>query len=148
MRSGREIALLVALALCACRGRGVRDRIERPTSEDGSDTRSIPAGTTTVRSVATPVPTGVKPRTIARAYAVALVTTKTHVYFGDADDDSLLAVPKAGAREPTRIARRAPVAAALVADAKALTWIASPGDTVVRLPLEGAPSPTTIRERE
>jgi hypothetical protein len=98
--------------------------------------------------VATPVVTAVKPRTIARAYAVAIATTKTHVYFGDADDDALLVVPKVGAAEPTRVARRAPVASALVADASSLTWIASPGDTVLCMPLEGASTPTTLRERE
>jgi hypothetical protein len=153
MGTRREMPLLVvvALALGACFGRGARgvpDRFERSSSEDGSEAATTAAGTTTLRSVATPVVTAVKPRTIARAYAVAIATTKTHVYFGDADDDALLVVPKVGAAEPKRVARRAPVASALVADASSLTWIASPGDTVLCMPLEGASTPTTLRERE
>jgi hypothetical protein len=41
-----------------------------------------------------------------------------------------------------------PVTSALVVDANALTWIASPGDSVLRLPLGSTASPTVIRERE
>lgn len=154
MRSGRKFAILGVLALTACfgrggRDRGVPDRFERPAADDASETAlRSPAGTTTVRSVATPVPAGAKARVIARTHSFALATTKTHVYFGDADDGWLMALPKTGAPEPTRVARHAPVTSALVADATSLTWIASPGDTVLRLPFAGASSPTTIRERE
>jgi hypothetical protein len=145
------LALLATVALGACAGRGARgvpDRFERPASDDGSDPAASPAATTTIRSIATPVPTGVKARTIARTHAVAIATTKTHVYFGDAEDDWLLSLAKAGGTEPKRVARHAPVNTALVADDTSLTWIATPGDTVLRLPLDGAATPTTIRERE
>jgi hypothetical protein len=155
VNSSRKLPLVFVLALtvfagCAGRDRGVPDRFERPRSGEarsGSAAADAPAGTTTVRSVATPVP-GKKPRVIARAHAVALATTKTHVYFGDADDGWLFAMPKAGATEPARVARHAPVTNALVADATWLTWIASPGDSVLRMHHGATGEPTTIRERE
>ena len=150
MLGPRKLPLLAALALTACLGRGGRgvpDRIERPPTEDGAE-KPAPAGTTTVSSVSTPLPVGTKPQILARAHSVALATTKTHVYFGDADDDWLVSMPKAGASEPTRVARHSPVSGALVADATALTWIASPGDSVLRLPLGSNAAPTTIRDRE
>lgn len=152
MRFPRRLPVIVVLALTGCFGRGSRgvpDRFEPPSSEEGSDgARSEPAGTTTVRSVATPAPAGKRPRVVARASSVALATTKTHVYFGDADDHWILALPKADGAEVARIARHAPVANALVADATSLTWIASPGDSVQRIPLDGSSPASTIRERE
>src|SRR5205085_2860779 len=120
MRSGSKFPLVAALVLTACSGRGARgvpDRIERPVAS-ASESGTSPVATTTVSSVTTPVPPGAKPRIVARAYSAALATTKTHVYFGDADDDWLLAMPKAaGAAEPTRVAHHVPVTSALVADA-------------------------------
>lgn len=161
MRFPRGIRLFVGVAVLALGGcfgrgsRGVPDRIERPSSDedrDGEGALGERAGTTTVRSVATPVAAGKKPRVIARAHSVALATTKTHVYFGDADDDWLAALPKDALTgltpEVTRFAWHAPVRGALVADATSLTWIAAPGDTVLRMPLDGSTTPTTIRERE
>lgn len=136
------------LALAACTRRGPRDVGERgyrgDVAQDAPD--GGPAGTATIHSVATPAPVGVAPRVLARANARAIATTKTHVYFGDAADDALLAVPKSGG-EPVRLARRAPMPGALAIDAGVVVWIGSPGDVVLRLPLDGASTPTTIRDR-
>lgn len=153
------VVLAGALALSACSGgRGARDARDRPLTKthaqnDGAAEQADAGAvaTTTVRSVATPAPAGVKPSIVARANAFAIATTKTQVYFGDAEDDTLFAVPKknaTGASAVTRIARRAPVSGALVADETSLTWIASPGDAVLRMPLDGSSAPTTIRDRE
>lgn len=145
------VAALAVLAVGGCTRRGPRDVGERgyraardlaPNAVDGG-----PAGTATIRSVATPAPAGIAPRILAHATARAIATTKTHVYFGDAEDDALLAVPKTGAGEPVRIARRAPMPGALAVDADTIVWIGSPGDVVLRLPLEGASTPVTIRDR-
>ena len=95
---------------------------------------------------------GLKPRPLVHVDARALATDATHVYFGDASDDTVCALeknPPEGARvEPTRIARPAPIAGALSVDSHdaALVWIASPGDLVLRVPIGGG-APTIIRDR-
>ena len=59
---------------------------------------------------------GKKPRLLARATSRALAIDATNVYFGNSDDDGIYAVAKGGG-EPTRLARRAPVAGAIAVDA-------------------------------
>jgi hypothetical protein len=88
---------------------------------------------------------------LARARAAAIATTPTHVYFGDEQDDALLALAKDAptGTEPTRIARRAPRPGALVATGGSLVWIGNPGDVVLRAGVEGVDvgEPTTLRDR-
>ncbi len=144
-------AVLVALASTACARRGPRDvgehghRDDREAAPEPSG--GAPAGSATIRSIATPAPAGIAPRVLAHATAHAIATTKTHVYFGDAGDDVLLAVAKTGPSEPVRIARRAPMPGALAIDADDLVWIGSPGDVVLRMRIGSASAPTTIRDR-
>lgn len=150
------LALACVAALAACSGegrRGPRDSFDRSGNGDvarvdGADAGVTPVGTATVHSVATASPPGVKPRIVARANALAIATTKTHVYFGDAEDDWMFALAKQDGAQPERFAQHAAVSGALVADEKALTWIATPGDAVLRAPLDASTPPITIRERE
>lgn len=93
-----------------------------------------------------PVVTGKKPRVVARATSRALAIDATSVYFGNSDDDGVYAVPKRGG-EPRRLARRAPVAGAIAVDATSISWIASPGDAVLRLALHDGGQPVTLRDR-
>ena len=115
----REMLVLVlfaTLALGACARRGSRDLpLHRGAGAgEGAAELEVQGAPVTLRSVDTPLPAGSPPRLVARASARAIATSKTHIYFGDTDDDAVLAVPK-GAREgePVRVARRAPMAGAL-----------------------------------
>jgi hypothetical protein len=156
----RNVAwLLLAMAFAAaCAKRGPRDvGNQNPRSEFAEGLGAAGAGRDAStdgapRTIATPTPTGRKPRELVRAYSRALAIDATAVYFGDASDDTLCALDKAPAagasREPRRIARRAPIAGGLALDAReaALAWIGSPGDIVLRVPVSGG-VPTTIRDR-
>lgn len=93
-----------------------------------------------------PVARGKKPRLLARATSRALAIDATTIYFGNSDDDGIYAVPKEGG-EPTRLARRAPVAGAIAVDDNSVHWIASPGDAVLKLSLRERGQPTVLRER-
>ena len=93
-----------------------------------------------------PVVTGKRPRVLARATSRALAIDAANVYFGNSDDDGVYAVPKQGG-EPTRLTRRAPVAGAIAVDATSISWIASPGDAVLRLSLHDGGQPVTLRDR-
>lgn len=142
----RCAVVLASLALAACARRGPRDVGDRNyRGEPSAD--ATPAGSATIHSVATPALAGIAPRVLAHASARAIATTSTDVYFGDASDDALLAVPKAGSAEPVRIARRAPMPGALAIDAGMLVWIGSPGDVVLKMRLDRTTAPTTIRDR-
>jgi hypothetical protein len=147
------VAPLCGLALlgAGCSGRGARDardRAERErTNVSAAEVKPTPVATTTVHSVATPVP-GQKPHVIAHAHSLAIATTKKNVYFGDVDDDRIFVVAKTVGAQPERLAQRTPVSGALVAEETSLTWIASPGDAVLRMPLPASSPPVTIRERE
>src|SRR4051812_9324959 len=86
------------------------------------------------------------PRVVAKASARALTVDQDRVYYGDSEDDGVYSIAKAGG-EPIRIARHAPVAGALALEASAITWIASPGDAVLRALVTGSAQPTTLRDR-
>ncbi len=93
-----------------------------------------------------PVVKANKPRVVAHANTRALAVDATSLYYGDSDDDGIYALPKAGG-DPVRLARHAPVAGAIALDADTVTWIGSPGDAVLRVPLRGGAQPTTLRDR-
>jgi len=89
---------------------------------------------------------GERPRVIAHASARALAIDATRIYYGNSEDDGVYSIPKAGG-EPLRIARHAPVSGALALEGGFITWIASPGDAVLRAPITGGVQPTTLRDR-
>lgn len=98
------------------------------------------------RAVEPAVVKGNRPRVIAKASARALAVDARRVYYGDSDDDGVYSVAMTGG-EPLRIARHAPVAGAIAITGTSITWIASPGDAVLRAPLSGGAQPTTLRDR-
>lgn len=89
---------------------------------------------------------GERPRVIAKASARALAVDADRIYYGDSEDDGVYSIAKAGG-EPLRIARHAPVSGALALEGGFITWIASPGDAVLRAPIAGGVQPTTLRDR-
>lgn len=93
-----------------------------------------------------PVVSGKRPRVLARATSRALAIDAANIYFGNSDDDGLYVVGKQGG-EPMRLARRAPVTGAIAVDGDAVSWIASPGDAVLKLSLREGGQPTTLRDR-
>lgn len=100
-------------------------------------------------SLATPAVSGKKPSELAHANTRAIVTSRSHIYFGDAEDDALFALPKSST-DHTRIARRAPMPGALSYDevSQTLAWIANPGDTVLRMSTTNAHgAASTVRDR-
>jgi len=93
-----------------------------------------------------PDASGKKPRVLARATSRALAIDATSIYFGNSDDDGIYAVAKEGG-DATRLARRAPVAGAIAVDGDSVSWIASPGDAVLKVSLREGGQPTTLRDR-
>ena len=87
-----------------------------------------------------------RPRVFVKASARALALDEARVYYGDSEDDGIYALPKAGG-DAIRIARHAPVAGAIALERGFITWIASPGDAVLRAPISGGTQPTTLRDR-
>jgi hypothetical protein len=85
-------------------------------------------------------------RAIAKASARALALGPTHLFYGDSEDDGVYSIAKSGG-EPLRIARHAPISGALAFDGAFVTWVASPGDAVLRAPVAGGVQPTTLRDR-
>lgn len=148
------VAALTLAFAAACARRGPRDLSQGSAAE--LNRAAIDAGRLDDRGrphvVAAPSAMGTTPRVLVRAEARALATDAERLYFGDAAGDALSALEKrpagGAAREPTRIARRAPTPGGLSFDADdgALAWIASPGDVVLRAPAGGG-APTTIRDR-
>jgi hypothetical protein len=142
-------AVIVLVSLAACTGRGPRDignqnkRSEFEGSGSGSGSSARDAGDG--RVLATPQSAGKKARILAHASARAIATNATHVFYGDAEDDTLFAVPKKGG-DAVRIARRAPMPGALSVDGTTLAWIATPGDVIFRVATNGG-TPTTVRDR-
>ncbi|MDB4945617.1 MAG: hypothetical protein JWP97_5151 [Labilithrix sp.] len=84
-------------------------------------------------------------RVLARASARAIAVDDARLYYGDSEEDGVFAVPKVGG-DPVRIARHAPVSGALALEGGFITWIASPGDAVLRAPVTGGAQPTTLRD--
>jgi hypothetical protein len=153
-------AVTLALSFTyGCGGaRGPRDvgnlnpRSEFPLEGGGGPARPRDAGPD-ARVIAAPTVTGRKARTILAVDTRAIALDKEHVYFGDAEEDAVLALAKTSADKdagagPTPIARRAPMQGALAIDPKTstLAWIANPGDTVLRVPASGGVA-ITIRDR-
>jgi hypothetical protein len=137
---------MLALA-CACTPRrGPKDlgQERNPRSEFDGAAIGTP-GTTTRATVPAKPRASATIRVLARASARAIATSEAQIYFGDNEDDVLYAIAKAGG-EPVRVARRAPMRDALVFDDGDLVWIASPGDTILRLP-SGATEPKVVRDR-
>jgi hypothetical protein len=139
------IGMLAVSCACATR-RGPKDvGLERnPRSEFDAGATGTPGTTTQAHVPAKPV-ASTRIRVLAEASARAIAASATHVYFGDTEDDALYAVPKQGG-EPSRVARRAPMRGALVANDGDLVWIASPGDTILRL-AKDASEPKLVRDR-
>lgn len=90
--------------------------------------------------------TGRKGALFVRASTRALALDATSLYYGDSVDDGIYAIAKTGG-EPARLARHAPVAGAIALDGDTVTWIASPGDAVLRVSLRNGGQPTTLRDR-
>jgi hypothetical protein len=153
----RQVGIGMLAFACACGGRrGPTDvRLERngrpsevgggATGTAGAASNTSSTSTTTQARVPAKPATGARVRVLAKASARAIAASKTHVYFGDTEDDALYAMPKEGG-EPERVARRAPMRGALVADDGDLVWIASPGDTILRLTKDAA-EPKIVRDR-
>lgn len=151
---GLAIATLAssfALSTAGCTG-GARARDvagdRRARGVDGDAT--IEGGVETAvaeapRQLAQPVAIGKKPRVFVQASSRALAHDAKNLYYGDNDDDGVFSIPKAGGT-PVRLARHAPVAGALALDGDSITWIASPGDVVLRVSTSGG-QPTTLRDR-
>jgi hypothetical protein len=142
-------ALAVALGTAGCSAGGrARDVAGAHRTGVGTPTE---AGVENVvpeapRQLAQPVAIGKKPRVFVQASSRALALDAKNLYYGDNEDDGVFSIPKAGG-SPVRLARHAPVAGALALDGDYLTWIASPGDVVLRISTSGGGQPTTLRDR-
>jgi hypothetical protein len=124
---------------------------QNPRSEFADGPGGLPArdagADPAVRVLATPEVAGVPPRELANASSRAIALDASRVYFGDAEDDDVYAVPKAGGGgEPVKVGRRAPVPEALSVDGSTLAWVGTPGDVVLRAPSSGGPA-TTLKDR-
>src|SRR5688572_3217477 len=100
MRATRAGLVLIAGVLASffgCTGRGPRDvgnqnkRSEFEGSGGGSGVHD--GGTDAAHVIASPQVAGKKARILAHASARAIATNATHVFYGDAEDDTLYAVP-------------------------------------------------------
>jgi hypothetical protein len=121
------------------------ERRQRPqdASADADSATSVPEPPpVTVQQVVS----GKRPRMLARATSRALAIDAANIYFGNSEDDGIYVVAKHGG-EPMRLARRAPVTGAIAVDGDAVSWIASPGDAVLKLSLREGGQPTTLRDR-
>src|SRR5688500_218902 len=106
----RAAALLLFVAPAGS-GRGPR-AVGNPNKRSqfegwGGRYGSADAGAAADPVLATPHAAGKKARVLAHASARALATNATHVFYGDAEDDTLYALPKKGG-DAVRFARRAP----------------------------------------
>lgn len=144
-----SLALVVLVAFGCATGPRTRDLASDRRGRRGDRQSASAEPVTTVPAAplptVQPAPKGKRARTFVRAGARTLAIDEAFVYYGDNDNQGLYAAPKAGG-EPVRLASRAPVAGAIALDAGSITWIASPGDAVLRLPLRGAEHPTTVRD--
>jgi hypothetical protein len=120
-----------------------RPRREQDAAADADAAGEVPAPPP---AIVQPAANGKRPKVVARATARALAIDASNIYFGNSDDDGIYALSKKGG-EPVRLARRAPVAGAIAVDGDSISWIASPGDAVLRLSLRDGGQPTTLRDR-
>jgi hypothetical protein len=141
--------VLAGAAVGGCRGARTRDvagdRRTQPTELDAASATTPSTSASAPRFGANPDVRGKKPRVFTRASTHALALDKTNVYFGDSEDDGVFAMPKEGG-QPVKLARHAPVAGALALDGDSVTWIASPGDAVLKVSVHGGGQPTTLRD--
>lgn len=146
----RHFAALAVVVILGCNGggrardvAGERDRERRPRG----DQRAVDAGAAEVPGVVgQPVVAGKQARVFTHASAHALAIDAANLYYGDAENDGIYSMAKTGG-EPVRLARRAPVAGAIALDSGSITWIASPGDAVLKLALKNGGQPATLRDR-
>src|SRR5262249_60045267 len=91
--------VIFGMSMLACSRRGPRDidnQNRKSVFEDGPrglaarDAGSPDGG----RVITAPTPTGLVPRELVRVSTGAIAASRTHVYFGDDDDDALLVLPK------------------------------------------------------
>ena len=148
----RASAALIALLLFGCsQGPGrprdrAGDRRSRGDEADGGAGGAHAVVPEPPRPTEQPSVKSDRPRVVAKASARALALDAGHVYYGDSDDDGVYSIARTGGA-PVRIARHAPVAGAIALEGGAITWIASPGDAVLRAPVAGGMQPTTLRDR-
>jgi hypothetical protein len=147
MSEGPVALLLVLLAACASSHPRDSAVNHNPRSEFPADATSgsfLPKATASSAAISASAPRS--PRSIARAASRAIATDERRVYFGDDDDDAVLAVDKQGGA-PSRIAKRAPVFGSIALDGDGLIWIATPGDVVLKVSLSSSAPPQTLRDR-
>ena len=146
------VLALIALACadgCSASGRArdvAGDRRQRGASRDAAaldnaDDGGVPEPP---RVVAKPTLIGKQPRVFTKASTRVLAQDAVNLYYGDTEDDGVYSMPKAGGNA-VKIARHAPVAGAIALEADTVTWIASPGDAVLRASLRGG-QPVTLRD--
>lgn len=154
--SAASVLLLVAAfagvglgTACSSRGRArdvAGDRRPRRDAGAGAGEAAAPGIPTPPPDATTRTGTGRKGTLFVRASTRALALDATNLYYGDSGDDGIYAIAKTGG-EPARLARHAPVAGAIALDGDTVTWIASPGDAVLRVSLRAGGQPTTLRDR-
>src|SRR5688572_14877347 len=122
----KRAPLLLLVLASACTGHGPRDVGNQNKRSEftgaGIGSSNADGGSDGGRVVAAPNAAGKKPRVLAHASARAITTNPTHVFFGDAEDDTLYTLVKKGGA-PERLTRRAPVRGALSVDGSTLAWI-------------------------
>lgn len=139
---------LVAIACLACSTQRPRDVGPRVKMNPRSEFEESGGGP--IRRDPREAPTdagsrGTRPRVLVHARARALATDATRLYFGDAADDVLYAMPKTGGtKEP--LSRRAPSRDGLAVSDDSIVWIASPGDTILRASLSSPDRKETIAQ--
>lgn len=140
-----RLAVLL-LVLVACHGGGppdVGNRNRRSTFADGAGGAPLTTIDAGPPAIAKPEVRGRRPRLLLKATARALSLRGPLVFYGDAEEDGLFSVPKAGGLS-VRVGPRAPVANGLATAGADVVWIGSPGSTVLRLLPTGAPG--VVRE--
>lgn len=96
--------------------------------------------TTTTGAVVPPSEVAAVNRVLSTSSTPTLATDGVNVYFGDEHQNALMRVPGAGGDNPSVLGRPGPVDIAL--DGQVVTWIARPGDVVLRVGRSGAPADT------
>lgn len=147
-----EIVLAALVVGSGCNGPGPADRAGdrlggRHDKEHAADAGiPLPDVATSARVPAPPAPAGARPRVLVKAEARAIALYGTNVVYGDTVEDGVFVIPKAGG-EAKRIARRSPISRTFAIDNEEISWVASPGDAVLKASLHTGAFPTTIRDR-
>lgn len=149
----KRLDILFLVLMGGCTGGGPADRAGdrlhggRPDKDQGQDggTR-VPDPGTSAKVPAQPPPAGARPKLLVKAEARALALYSTNVVYGDTVEDGVFVIPKTGG-EPKRLARRSPISHTFAIDNEEISWVASPGDAVLKASLHTGVFPTTIRDR-